>query len=202
MYNIFVGIFRIVRDGISNAWLHLAGWLEYLIVTRAVPQRVGPVMRLVFKTPILFYQLGLGGLVGRKILVLVTTGRRTGRKRETPLEYGLDARTGVYFLMSGWSGRSDWYRNARTHPHVQLWVGRQRINARAEPATDEDVVRVMDEVLQAYPPAVRTWSRFSGEPYDGTRASLLRMAVFFPSLLVYPECSSAEAESTPEASGS
>ena len=172
---------------LNQLWLNLAGWMERVIVTRLVRKRVGPLMRLVFKTPILFYRLGLGGLVGKHILLLFTTGRRTGKTRITPLEYSYDPRTGAYFLMSGWEGRSDWYRNARSQPQVRLWVGKQRIQGQAKAASAEEVVREMENVMRAYPKAAKTWSGHTGIPYDGTRESLLRMAAAFPSLYIVPE---------------
>ncbi len=171
----------------TSVWTRLTVWIEYVIVTRVVSRRVGPLMRLFFKTPILFYRVGLGGLVGKRILLLGTTGRRTGKHRLTPLEYSYDEGENVYFLMSGWGGRSDWYRNALAHPEVQLQVGKKSFTGRAEPAAREDVVRLMETMLQAYPKAVNTWSGYSGVAYDGTRESLERMAAAFPSLLIHPQ---------------
>lgn len=169
---------------LDRLWRNLAGWFEAQIITRLVTKRVGPVMRLVFKTPILFYRVGLGGWLGKHILLLQTTGRRTGKIRLTPLEYGYNPHTGAYFLMTGWKGQSDWYRNARSNPRVQLWVGEQRIQGIARPASIEEVVMEMEKVLSVYPKAVKTWSGYSGTAYDGTRSSLIRMAESFPSLYV------------------
>ncbi len=165
-------------------WIRFATWMEHIIVTRIVPKRVGPVMRILFKTPILFYRWGLGSLFEGKILILVTLGRKTGFQRMTPLEYSYFPETKQYLLMSGWNGKSDWYRNALACPRVEIWVGRKRFPGIAEPASNEDVVGVMEEVMQINPKAVNTWSTYSGEAYDGTRESLSRMAKAFPSLLV------------------
>lgn len=172
---------------LTRAWNHFAGWLERLIVTRLVPKRVGPVMRLVFKGPILFYRLGLGPLLSKKIILLETKGRRSGRIRLTPIEYGYNEQTGAYFLMSGWRGKSDWYRNARACPRVRLWVGNRRLNARAVPATNEEVVQELEKALMVYPQAAKTWTGYSGIQYDGSRSSLQQIARCFPSLWVVPE---------------
>jgi len=160
--------------------------IEHFIVSRMVPAKVGNLMRLVFKTPVWLYQSGFGRLVPRKILILTTIGRKTGKPRMTAVEYGYDAAADEYFLMSGWGGRSDWYRNARANPRVQIWFRDKKIDAVARQATNDDVVKVMQEVLAINPHAVRTWSSHSGVPYDGTRNSLLQMAPAFPSLLVSP----------------
>lgn len=163
----------------------IVGRLTYFFVTCLVPNRVGPVMRVVFRIPLLFYHLGLSWLVPKWILILGTTGRRSGKPRYTALEYGYDPHKKRYFLMSGWGGKSDWYRNARVHPQVQLWVGTQRIAAIAKPATHAEVADEMESILKIYPNAFHTWAAHSGVPYDGTRASLLRMAEAFPSIIIY-----------------
>lgn len=163
----------------------IVGWITYLITAYLIPKKVGTVMRLVFKSPILFYRLGMPWMVPRWIVILVTTGRRTGKPRLTALECGYNGR--YYFLMSGWKGKSDWYRNALANPRVQVWHGRQRIACRAEPATCEEVAREMEEILKISPVALSIWARCSGVQYDGTHASLLRMAEALPSLKVIPE---------------
>lgn len=165
-------------------WMRLTVWMEYVIVTHLVPRRVGPIMRIIFKSPLLFYHLGLGKLLANRILVLVTRGRRTGLQRLTPLEYSYYPESRQYLLMSGWGGKSDWYLNACAWPEVEIWLGNQRLPGLAQPAKNEDVVRVMEDALKIYPKAVKTWSGYSGEVYDGTRESLARMARAFPSMFV------------------
>ncbi|MFN3308074.1 MAG: hypothetical protein ACK44E_02605 [Anaerolineales bacterium] len=44
-------------------------------------------VKLLFKTPILLYRLGLGVLVGRLFMVLTTTGRKSGVARRTAIEF-------------------------------------------------------------------------------------------------------------------
>ncbi|HUF00729.1 MAG TPA: nitroreductase/quinone reductase family protein, partial [Anaerolineales bacterium] len=46
-------------------------------------------MKNIQKLHRLLYAIGLGPLVGRIILLLTTTGRRSGAKRVTPLQYEL-----------------------------------------------------------------------------------------------------------------
>jgi hypothetical protein len=39
-----------------------------------------------FRAPVYLYRWGLGGLLGRRVLLLKHTGRRSGRQRKTVLE--------------------------------------------------------------------------------------------------------------------
>ena len=67
---------------------------EDIIMTRLVPkERPGFLFKWLFKIPVFFYKIGLP-LFGKYILLLTTTGRKSGRKRHTPLEYRLEKSTG------------------------------------------------------------------------------------------------------------
>ena len=91
-----------------------------------VPQKnVGPVFKWIFKLPILQYKLGLGWMIGRYILLLTTTGRKSGLPRHTPLEYEYDRAHDRYRIMAGWGGNTDWYRNLLADPHVTAQAGRR-----------------------------------------------------------------------------
>lgn len=65
----------------------------------------------VFNAPVLLYQLGLGGLVPKWMLILTTVGRKTGHPRKTAIVFTREPATGAYWVMSGWAGNPDWYRN-------------------------------------------------------------------------------------------
>jgi len=49
--------------------------------------RVGPILKWLFKFPIVLYRSGLGWIIGDYVLLLTIKGRKTGRLRHTPVEY-------------------------------------------------------------------------------------------------------------------
>ncbi|MAG37498.1 MAG: hypothetical protein CL878_14780 [Dehalococcoidia bacterium] len=72
------------------------------------------------------WRLGLGGWVncwpsvGGRIMVIAHTGRKTGRRRRTPVNYAcID---GEVYCLSGFGGGSDWYRNIQVRPEVEVWL--------------------------------------------------------------------------------
>lgn len=80
------------------------------------------------------YKIGLGPLIGHKILLLTTTGRRSGNPHTTPLQYELV--DGKYFIGSARGTESDWYRNILVNSEVLIQVKSQQFLALATPITD------------------------------------------------------------------
>jgi deazaflavin-dependent oxidoreductase (nitroreductase family) len=97
-------------------------WIESL------PHPSG-LIKWLYKSPILFYRLGLGSLVGRLFMVMTTTGRKSGQPRRTAIEF--HEFKGRKFVLSGWSTQADWFRNIEANPYItiQTWRGAERVFA-------------------------------------------------------------------------
>lgn len=91
-------------------------------------------MKTIQKIHRVLYAIGLGPLIGRIILLLTTTGRRSGLKRVTPLQY---EKIGEDFYLGAARGRkADWVRNIQANPQVEIRVGAKRFIGQAEVVTD------------------------------------------------------------------
>ncbi|MFN2285180.1 MAG: nitroreductase family deazaflavin-dependent oxidoreductase [Anaerolineae bacterium] len=160
--------------------------IEHVVMTYLVPRdRPGPVWRVIFKQPIWLYKFGLGWLIGKGVLLLHTTGRKTGKHRITPLEYSHDPIADTYTVMAGWGSKTDWYRNARANSHVYVQVGRRAFHAVARPVSREGVAHMLAEMIQINPRALRMFARWSDEPVDGSMDSLRKLAMHYPSLTLH-----------------
>jgi deazaflavin-dependent oxidoreductase (nitroreductase family) len=96
------------------------------------------------------YAIGLGPVIGIIILLLTTTGRKSGQKRVTPLQY--EEIDGKFHLGSARGTRSDWYRNIAADNRVEVRVKNRRFHGVAEAVTDP--VRIADFLeirLQRHP---------------------------------------------------
>jgi len=72
---------------------------------------------------------------GLPVLLLTTTGRRTGKKRTTPLGY-LE-HEGSYVVTAtnaGFESQPAWFHNLKSQPQVALQIGNKQLTAVAEPA--------------------------------------------------------------------
>ena len=78
----------------------------------------------------------LGGKVqGLPVLLLTTIGRKTGKKRITPLGYF--EHDGYYVISAsnpGFDTHPAWFHNLKSRPQVELQIGNKQSTAVAEPA--------------------------------------------------------------------
>jgi deazaflavin-dependent oxidoreductase (nitroreductase family) len=80
-----------------------------------------------------------GSWAGRDLLLLTTTGRKSGNKHTTPMVYTRDGdRLLVYGSNSGAPKHSDWYLNLVATPEVVVEVGDERYDATATPLAGEE----------------------------------------------------------------
>jgi deazaflavin-dependent oxidoreductase (nitroreductase family) len=98
------------------------------------------------------FRLGLGPLIGSSvggyIMVLKTTGAKTGKTRYTPLNYAI--LDGSVYCIAGWGQVSHWYRNLRAHPGVELLLPGGALAGVAEDVADPDeALRAIRQILRS-----------------------------------------------------
>jgi len=107
-------------------------------------------MKHIQKLHRVLYALGLCPLIGKIILLLTTTGRKTGLKRVTPLQY--EEIDGKYYLGAARGLNADWVRNIQANPQVEVRVKSLRFQGQAEVVTDPGRIADFVEVrLQRHP---------------------------------------------------
>ncbi len=117
------------------------------------------------------YRAGLGPMIGRLVLLLTTTGRKTGLPRETPLQY--EEIGGVIYVASARGTKADWFRNILANPCVKVRIKSREYEAVAEPVTDPCRIADFLEVrLQRHPRMVGAILKSVGVPSSPTREEL------------------------------
>ena len=107
-------------------------------------------MKNIQKIHRVLYAIGLGPLIGRIILLLTTTGRRSGMKRGTPLQYEMIGSD--YYLGAARGVKADWVRNIQSDPQVEVRVGAKHFYGTAEVITDSSKFADFMEVrLERHP---------------------------------------------------
>lgn len=93
-----------------------------------------------------------GPFVGRDVLLLTTTGAKTGEQRTTPLVYTRDGDRYVIIASKGGAPtHPSWYHNLRAHPTVVVEAGGERFRARAHVAPEPERRRLYDAHATIYP---------------------------------------------------
>ncbi|HET7639433.1 MAG TPA: nitroreductase family deazaflavin-dependent oxidoreductase [Ktedonobacteraceae bacterium] len=93
-----------------------------------------------------------GPMEGRPLLLLTTTGAKSGQLRTTPVMYIPD---GDHLLViasnAGAATHPDWYRNLLSHPEVTVEVGNETFKAIAAVTEGSERQRLWTRVVELYP---------------------------------------------------
>jgi deazaflavin-dependent oxidoreductase (nitroreductase family) len=93
-----------------------------------------------------------GPVEGFTLLLLHTTGARSGRERVTPLAYQLLADGWAVFAAHGGAPRHpDWFHNVVAHPETTIEIGAETIPVRARVAGGEERDRIWERQKLFFP---------------------------------------------------
>jgi deazaflavin-dependent oxidoreductase (nitroreductase family) len=115
------------------------------------------ILKLVSRIHAALYRASGGRIGGRfrktaPVLLLTTTGRKSGKERTTPLLYVEDAGRYVIIASVGGAPRHPaWYLNLRDRPDATVQVGSRRSPVTAETASPEERARLWKLATQMYP---------------------------------------------------
>jgi deazaflavin-dependent oxidoreductase (nitroreductase family) len=97
------------------------------------------------------------------VLVLQTTGRRSGQLRSTPVAYR-PAGDGTWLIVGGAAGMRrtpDWVANLRAEPRAGAVIDRRRVAVTARELTGDERSTTWDELAAAWP-RIERYQRRSG----------------------------------------
>jgi len=132
------------------------------------------------------YDSGKGWIIGRIILLLTHTGRKSGNRYVTPLQY--EKINGAYCVGAGRGPKADWFRNIQADPHVHVQVGREEFDCTAEPVTDpERVADFLEYRLRHHPLMLGLMMKFAHKlPMRPSRSQLLELSRSTPLVILHP----------------
>ena len=102
------------------------------------------------------YRATGGRLLGRMgrspILILNTVGRKSGKKRATPLLYVADGEDFVIIASKGGApSHPAWYLNLKATPDASVEVGDRKVRVRAEEVGGGEKERLWKRMAEMYP---------------------------------------------------
>jgi deazaflavin-dependent oxidoreductase (nitroreductase family) len=115
-----------------------------------------PTMKRIGKWHVRLYR-ATRGLIGKRVdgldvLLLTTTGKKTGLARTVPLPYYRDGAR--YVLVASFGGNAKnpaWFHNLAANPGVELQVGAKRFRARAVITDEVERQRIWGDITREYP---------------------------------------------------
>lgn len=153
--------------------------------------RLSATLRCLLRVPVHLYRWKCGWLFGRRFLLLIHIGRRTGLRRYTVLEvieYRQEGPQAV--VMSAFGPDANWLRNIEATRGAEVIIGSRRFPAAHRILEQEEAVRVLGDYERRnrlIAPLIRqVLSRLLGWDYDGCEAHRRRLATQLPIITFRP----------------
>ncbi|MBI3361904.1 MAG: nitroreductase family deazaflavin-dependent oxidoreductase [Chloroflexi bacterium] len=132
------------------------------------------------------YAIGFGPLIGRLLLLLTTTGRKSGLPRTTPLQY--EEIDGAIYVASARGAQADWFRNVEANPRVRVRVKSCQFDGTAQAITDPSRIADFLELrLRRHPKMIGAILKSERLPAAPSRAQLEAYAARLAMVVIHPD---------------
>lgn len=132
------------------------------------------------------YAHGLGWLVGWIILLLEHTGRKSGKRYFTPMQY--EKINGTYFVGAGRGPKADWYQNLLFNNRVHVRVGRIQFDGWAEPIREiPRVAEFLEYRLKKHPVMIGLIMKMHRLPFHPDPRQLEQLAETLAIVALHPD---------------
>ena len=115
------------------------------------------------RVPRPLYHRGWGWALDRTFLLIVHQGRKTGKRRETvAMALTYDPATREAVVCSAWGPNTEWIRNLRAHPALQIQIGRESYVPEERFLSEDESAAVLREFQRRHPWRVRLFAVLLG----------------------------------------
>lgn len=134
-----------------------------------------------WRMPIWIYRLGFGFLLGNRTLLLTHRGRKSGQDRQTVLEIiHIESNAGIYYVVSGFGSRSQWYQNIIQEPSVAIQVGNRKMAAQAQQLGPEEASQQILDYTKRNPKNLQVLGSMLGYEIEHTPEGYLAFGKEIP----------------------
>jgi deazaflavin-dependent oxidoreductase (nitroreductase family) len=140
------------------------------------------------------YHHGWGRLLGHTFLLIAHQGRKTGRRRETVamvLTFDPEKREAV--VCSAWGPDTEWMRNLRAHPALQIQIGRETFVPTQRFLSEDEAVTTWTEFRDRHPWRLRLIAGILGWGDVGSEANVRELVGSRPFVAFAPAADRTEA---------
>jgi deazaflavin-dependent oxidoreductase (nitroreductase family) len=146
------------------------------------------IYRWLAHAPDRFYRFGLGWLFGHRLVQITHRGRKSGMLHQTVLEVlRYDPQTREVLVVSGWEGKTDWYRNIQHEPALCVRIGRVQYRPVQQFLSPEETAQLILTLFRRRPREARLLGPVLGVDPDADEARLrARLETFFRGVRFHP----------------
>ena len=156
----------------------------------AFEKRPNGFLKFFLKMPVWMHKIGLGGwerLIGAQWMLVTTTGRKSGKSRETMLDVmDYESTSDTYYIEAAYGSRADWVRNIEAIPRFQAQVGRRKFYAHLTPLSSGEAGEMMVKFYRAKPAYTRSVMAMVGMKFE-SEEELRKIASNLTLFAVHPE---------------
>ncbi|MBN2502653.1 MAG: nitroreductase family deazaflavin-dependent oxidoreductase [Anaerolineales bacterium] len=152
-----------------------------------MPQKeIGLIWRMMRRlNPRIRRRFTVGSPAEDMVLVLTTTGRKTGNAHTTPLQFENIA--GKYYVAAARGQQADWFQNILANPNVTIQVCGHNLTAHAEAVTDPtQIADFLAYRLERHPAMIGVMLLMHKLPPRPTRAQLEKLAADLALVILHP----------------
>jgi deazaflavin-dependent oxidoreductase (nitroreductase family) len=126
-------------------------------------RRPGRLALAAMRLPRPLYDRGWGWLLGHTFLLIAHQERKSGMRRETvAMALTFDRETHESIVCSVWGAKTEWIRNLRAHPALEIRIGRESYVPEQRFLSEDESVAVAVEFRQRHPWRMRLFTAILG----------------------------------------
>ncbi len=153
-----------------------------------IPDPPRGIKAIPWRLPIWIYRLKLGGLLGRRMLLLTHTGRVSGQPRTAVLEViKYDQENNTPYVASGFGEKSQWFQNITKTPEVSIQIGHKHFLAIAERLPVDEAENIFRDYHARNPNAIKNLSKIIGYQVGDSEEEITKLMRMIPVVAFRPK---------------
>ncbi|NOH12873.1 MAG: nitroreductase family deazaflavin-dependent oxidoreductase [Chloroflexi bacterium] len=124
--------------------------------------------RILFRLPIWLYRLGLGGLLGKRFVLVNHMGRKSGKERQAVLEVvDYDNESQRVVVTAAFGEKTAWYQNLMSQPDTTIQIGWQKLQVTSKQLQAQESGEILLDFAKKNPGEAR-FVNLLGYEVDGS----------------------------------
>jgi deazaflavin-dependent oxidoreductase (nitroreductase family) len=126
-------------------------------------------LRILFRIPVYFYRIGLGGLFGKRFVLINHIGRKTGKQHQAVVEVvEREKGTENIIVVAGYGEQTQWYKNLKKQSQTTIQIGNSKYQVAIEFIKPENGEDIIARYLERYGKLTGQLFSMIGYEWDGS----------------------------------